>query len=158
VTGSPVGAPDTHPLVAFHPKAIVVREGSSHGRTRVSLHAHLVFTPRYRRGPFTDEILRRCEEVMRDVCTDFGAELREFNGERDHVHLLVHYPPKVAISRLVGSLKGVSARRLRQEFPGHIRKYLWGDHFWSPSYFAASCGDAPLAVIKEYIENQKRPG
>ena len=58
------------------------------------LHAHLVFTPKYRRGPFTDEILRRCEEVMRDVCTDFGAELREFNGERDHVHLLVHYPPK----------------------------------------------------------------
>jgi putative transposase len=57
----------------------------------------------------------------------------------------------------VGSLKGVSARRLRQEFPGHIRKYLWGAHFWSPSYFAASCGGAPLSIIKEYIENQKRP-
>ena len=52
---------------------------------------------------------------MRDVCADFGAELPEFNGERDHVHLLVHYPPSVAISRLVNSLKGVSARRLRQE-------------------------------------------
>lgn len=117
----------------------------------------MVFTPKYRRGPFTDEILRRCEEVMRDVCTDFGTELREFNGERDHVHLLVHYPPKVAISRLVGSLKGVSARRLRQEFPDHIRTHLWGEHFWSPSYFAASAGGAPLAVIKEYIENQKRP-
>ncbi len=129
------------------------------GRSVVyTLHAHLVFTPKYRRGPFTDEILGRCEEVMRDVCTDFGAELREFNGERDHVHLLVHYPPKVAISRLVGSLKGVSARRLRQEFPGHIRKYLWGEHLWSPSYFAASCGGAPLSVIKAYIENQKRPG
>ena len=94
---------------------------------------------------------------MRDVCADFGTELVEFNGERDHVHLLVHYPPKVALSRLVGSLKGVSARRLRQEFPAHIRKYLWGDHFWSPSYFAASCGGAPLSIIKEYIENQKRP-
>lgn len=100
------------------------------GRSVVcTVHAHLVFTPTYRRGPFTDEILRRCEEVMRDVCTDFGAELRVFNGERDHVHLLVHYPPQVAISRLVGSLKGVSARRLRQEFPGHIRTYLWGEHF-----------------------------
>ncbi|MFE4254146.1 IS200/IS605 family transposase, partial [Streptomyces sp. NPDC056910] len=86
-----------------------------------------------------------------------GTELVEFNGERDHVHLLVHYPPKVALSRLVGSLKGVSARRLRQEFPGHIHKYLRGAHFWSPSYFAASCGGAPLSVIKEYIENQKRP-
>jgi putative transposase len=117
----------------------------------------LVFTPKYRRGPFTDEILGRCEEIMRAVCADFETELVEFNGERDHVHLLVHYPPKVAISRLVGSLKGVSARRLRQEFPGHIRKYLWGEHFWSPSYFAASCGGAPLEIIKEYIENQKRP-
>ncbi|GAA1169718.1 hypothetical protein GCM10009654_28710 [Streptomyces hebeiensis] len=61
------------------------------------------------------------------------------------------------LSRLVGSLKGVSARRLRQEFPDHIRKHLWGEHFWSPSYLAASTGGAPLAVIKEYIENQKRP-
>jgi putative transposase len=94
---------------------------------------------------------------MRAVCSDFGADLVEFNGERDHVHLLVHYPPKVALSRLVGSLKGVSARRLRQEFPAHIRKHLWGEHFWSPSYFAASCGGAPLSIIKEYIENQKRP-
>ncbi|GGN95211.1 hypothetical protein GCM10011579_095530 [Streptomyces albiflavescens] len=91
---------------------------------------------------------------MRAVCTDFEAEPVEFNGETDHVHLLVHSPPKVALSRLIGSLKGVSARRLQQEFP---RTYLWGDHFWSPSYFAASCGGAPLSIIKEYIENQKRP-
>lgn len=118
----------------------------------------MVFTPKYRSGSFIDEILVRCEEIMRDVCTDFGAELTEFNGETDHVHLLVHYPRKIALSRLVGSLKGVSARRLRQEFPAHIRRYLWGDHFWSPSYFAASAGGAPLKVIKDHIENQKRPG
>ncbi|MFF3877998.1 IS200/IS605 family transposase [Streptomyces sp. NPDC001978] len=122
-----------------------------------TLHAHLVFTPKNRRGVFTDDLLARCEEIMRDVCADFGAELTEFNGERDHVHLLVHYPPKIALSRLVGSLKGVSARRLRQEFPDHIHRFLWGDHFWSPSYFAASVGGAPLSVVKEYIENQKRP-
>lgn len=129
------------------------------GRSVVySLHAHLVFTPKYRRGVLTDEILTRCEAIMIEVCDSFGAELREFNGERDHVHLLVHYPPKVALSTLVGSLKGVSARLLRKEYPTHIREYLWGDHFWSPSYFAASCGGAPLAIIKEYIENQKRPG
>jgi putative transposase len=117
----------------------------------------LVFTPKYRRGVFTDTILIRCEEVMRKVCEDFGAELREFNGGTDHVHLLVNYPPSVSLSRLVGSLKGVSARRLRQECPTHVRKYLSGEHFWSPSYFAGSCGGAPLAVVTEYIENQKRP-
>ncbi|MDT5300704.1 MAG: REP-associated tyrosine transposase, partial [Mycobacterium sp.] len=127
------------------------------GRSVVSdLHAHLVFTPKHRRGPFTALILDRCEQIMRDVCADFDAELHEFNGDTDHVHLLVHYPPKIALSRLVNSLKGVSARRLRQEFPGHIRKYLLGEHFWSPSYFAGSCGGAPLSVVKDYIENQKR--
>jgi putative transposase len=94
---------------------------------------------------------------MRAVCADFDTELVEFNGDSDHVHLLVHYPPKVAISRLINSLKGVSARRLRQEFPTHIRHYLWGAHFWSPSYLAASCSGAPLSIIKEYIQNQKRP-
>ncbi|QDN74518.1 IS200/IS605 family transposase (plasmid) [Streptomyces sp. S1A1-7] len=119
--------------------------------------------PRYRQGPQrrllpARALGTRCEEIMQDVCADFGAELHEFNGEKDHAHLLVHYPPKIALSRLVGSLKGVSARRLRQEFPDHIRRYLWGDHFWSPSYFAVSAGGAPLTVIKEYIENQKRPG
>ncbi|MGH8878863.1 MAG: IS200/IS605 family transposase, partial [Stackebrandtia sp.] len=67
------------------------------------------------------------------------------------------YPPKVALSRLVGSLKGVSARLLRKEFNQHIRKYLWGDHFWSPSYFAASCGGTPSAIIKEYIGQQRHP-
>ena len=94
----------------------------------------------------------------RELCGDFRAELTEFNGERDHVHLLVRYPPQVALSKLVGSLKGVSARLLRKEYPDHIHKYLWGDHFWSPSYFAASAGGAPLQIVKEYIENQKRPG
>jgi putative transposase len=128
------------------------------GRTVVyTLHAHLVFTPKYRRGVFTGELLHRCEEIMTEVCDSFGAELVEFNGEHDHVHLLVHYPPKVALSSLVNSLKGVSARLLRKEYSAHVRKYLWGGHFWSPSYFAASCGGAPLSIIKDYIENQKRP-
>ena len=53
---------------------------------------------------------------MRDVCADFEVDLQQFNGEQDHVHLLIHYPPKVPLSKLVNSLKGVSARRLRQEY------------------------------------------
>ncbi|GII20403.1 hypothetical protein Ppa05_71290 [Planomonospora parontospora subsp. antibiotica] len=61
--------------------------------------------------------LERMEQIVREVCADFECELVEFNGESDHVHLLVHFPPKVALSRLVNSLKGVSSRRLRTEFP-----------------------------------------
>lgn len=128
------------------------------GRSVVyNLHAHLVFTTKYRRGALTDPILTRCEEIMADVCRDFGAELREFNGDTDHVHLLVHYPPTVTLSKLVNSLKGVSARYLRQEHDTHLRHYLSGGHLWSPSYYAGSCDGAPLAAVNEYIENQKHP-
>jgi putative transposase len=131
-----------------------VRRGRSVVHT---LHAHLVFVTKYRRGAFTDEILTRCEKIMCEVCEGFGAELREFNGETDHVHLLVRYPPSVALSRLVNSLKGVSSHHLRREFADHIRRHLWDGHFWSPSYFAASCGAAPLDIVKQYITNQKCP-
>jgi putative transposase len=128
------------------------------GRSVVhNLHPHLVFVPKYRHGAFTDEILTRCEALMREVCEKANAELREFNGEHDHVHLLIHYPPQVKLSTLVGSLKGVSAHYLRKEYADHLPKHLWGAHFWSPSYFAASAGGAPLSAVKEYIEQQKRP-
>ncbi|KND30590.1 hypothetical protein IQ63_28590 [Streptomyces acidiscabies] len=117
----------------------------------------MVFVTKYRRGVFTDDMLTRCEEVMRDVCAGFEAELREFNGEADHVHLLVHYPPKVALSKLVNSLKGVSSRYLRQEYTGTMNRAITHGRLWAPSYFAGSCGGAPLQTVKDYIENQKRP-
>jgi putative transposase len=81
----------------------------------------------------------------------------EFEGEKDHVHLLVNYPPKVAISKLVNSLKGVSSRMIRKKNYPTIQRYLWGNALWSPSYFAGSCGGAPLSVIKQYIEQQDTP-
>ncbi|MFC7640066.1 IS200/IS605 family transposase [Streptosporangium lutulentum] len=128
------------------------------GRHVVSaMHAHLVFVTKYRGNVFDDEMLRRCEEIMIEVCDGFEAELRAFNGEDDHVHLLVHYPPKVAISKLVNSLKGVSSHYLRKEFTGRVNRAIMHGPFWSPSYFAASCGGAPLTVIKAYIEQQRRP-
>ncbi|MFG3353776.1 IS200/IS605 family transposase [Streptomyces sp. NPDC048001] len=128
------------------------------GRTVVHhLHAHLVFVTEYRRGVMNDEMPTRCEEVMRKVCEDFDAELKEFNGEADHVHLLVHYPPRIALASLVSSLKGVSSRRLRAEFTGRVNRATTHGRFWSPSYFAGSCGGAPLQVVKDYIAQQKRP-
>jgi putative transposase len=78
-------------------------------------------------------------------------------SEYDHVHLLVNYPPKIAVARLVNSLKGVSSRLLRQKKYPSIQKSLWGDTLWSPSYFAGSCGGAPLEMVKKYIQAQDRP-
>lgn len=127
------------------------------GRSVVcSLHVHLVFTTKYRRGVLSE----RAHDVLRDsfeqVCDDFGAVLKECDGEDDHVHLLVEYPPTVQISRLVNSLKGVSSRILKKKAYPEVAEKLWGGHLWSPSYFAASCGGAPLEIIKTYIENQRR--
>ena len=69
----------------------------------------------------------------------------------------MQYPPSLAVSMLVNRLKGVSSRGLRQQYPTQVRKYLRGKHFWSPSCFAASCGGAPLTIIKQYIEQQTVP-
>ncbi len=84
--------------------------------------------------------------------------MQEFDGERDPVHLLITYPPKVAISRLVNSLKGVSSRLIRKKHcPPPIERALWGGSLWSPSYFAGSAGGAPLSIIRQYIEQQETP-
>ena len=121
------------------------------------LHAHVVFVTKYRHGVPTAAHLERMEQIMRDVCADFGAELAECNGETDHVHLRVNFPPTVTVSRLVNSLKGVSSRRLRQEFPGLRRHYRRAKRPWSGPYFAGSVGGAPISVLRPYIEQQNRP-
>ena len=92
--------------------------------------------------------------IFEKVCDDFGASLIACDGEDDHVHLLVEYPPTVEPSKLVNSLKGVSSRLLRKSF--RLRTHR--EHLWSPSYFAASCGGAPLSIIREYAESQRTRG
>jgi putative transposase len=129
-----------------------------HGRHCVfALHVHLVFVTKYRRGVFTKEVLEDLRAVFASVCADFEAERVEFDGEDDQVHLLVNYPPKVAVSALVNSLKGVSSRMIRRKDYPSIRKKLWGGALWSPSYFAGSCGGAPIAILRQYIEQQRTP-
>ncbi len=121
------------------------------------MHVHLVFVTKFRRKVFTRQILEELRTIFVNVCNDFEAQLVEFEGEDDHVHLLVNYPPKVAVSKLVNCLKGVSSRLIRkQEYPS-IRHALWEGSLWSPSYFAGACGGAPLEVIRQYIEQQQSP-
>ena len=121
------------------------------------MHVHLVFVTKYRKKVFTKAILQVLEEIFRNICTDFEAQLIEFDGEKDHVYLLVNYPPKVSISRLVNSLKGVSSRLLRKQNHPRVQRAFWKGVLWSPSYFAGSCGGATLDVIRQYIECQVTP-
>ena len=121
-----------------------------------ALHVHLIFVTKYRRKVFDGNAIDRLKTHFARVCGDFEVRLVEMNGEADHVHLRVEYPPKVSVSALVRSLKGVSSRMLRQERPDTSQHY-WKEMLWSPSYFAASCGGAPLSIIKQYVEDQQRP-
>ncbi len=121
-----------------------------------SIHAHLVFVTKYRKRVFTSEALDILKEVMQKVCNDFHVELTAFEGEDNHVHLLINYPPQIQLSKLVNSLKGVSSRMLRKQMPSIANRY-YKDVLWIPSYFAASRGGAPLSVIKQYVEQQDRP-
>ncbi len=118
------------------------------------LHVHLVFVTKYRRDVLSEPAIRDLSRIFAKVCRDFEAELIECDGEDDHVHLLVNYPPKVTLSRLVNSLKGVSSRLLRESRPEITGRYHKGA-LWSPSYFAASCGGAPLSVIADYVKSQR---
>ena len=94
---------------------------------------------------------------MRGVCAELGVELVELNGEADHVHLPLAYPPTLAISAAVQRLKGRTAYPVRHKYAGvYVRAHMRG-HLWSPSYFAVSCGGAPLSIIKQYIDGQARP-
>jgi putative transposase len=128
------------------------------GRTCVfALHVHLVFVTKYRRHVFTKAILANLREIFQNTCKDFEAVLVEFEGEKDHVHLLVNYPPKVSVSKLVNSLKGVSSRMIRKKNYSEIVPFLWEKSLWSPSYFSGSCGGAPIGIIRQYIEQQNSP-
>jgi putative transposase len=117
----------------------------------------LVFVAKYRRNIFTKKVLKDLENIFENVCNNFEAKLIEVNGEFDHVHLLVNYPPKVCLAKLVNSLKGVSSRMIKQKQYPSVKKALWGKKLWSSSYFAASCGGAPLEIIEKYIKDQASP-
>ena len=120
------------------------------------MHVHLVFVTKYRRKVLDRDAIDRLRGIFTKVCSDFEAELAEMDGEDDHVHLLVNYPPKVAVSTLVNSLKGVSSRLLRKHRPDLRARYFKGK-LWSPSYFSASCGGAPISIVRQYIEQQRTP-
>ena len=123
-----------------------------------NLNAHLVLTTKYRRDAIaTDRVRELLRRVSAQVCADAGASLEAWEADGDHVHLLVSYPPKLALSRLVNSVKGVTSRMLRKERWPEVTRVLWGDAFWSPSYCVVSCGGAPLEVVKAYVEGQRDP-
>lgn len=121
------------------------------------LKCHLVLTTKYRRQVLTDLMLTRLEEIFKDLMEKWRGRLVEFNGERDHVHLLLQYTPQTEPSKLINNLKTVSSRYLRKEFVAEVEKVYWKDVFWTNGYFIVSCGGVTVEQLKKYIEGQNRP-
>ena len=118
------------------------------------LKIHLVCVTKYRRSVLTSESLALIEKSFKEVAAKMDFQIQEFNGEADHIHSIIEFPPKLSISQIVNALKGVSSRRYGQA--GYPKPY-GKDALWSPSYFASSIGGAPLEVLKKYIQDQEKP-
>ena len=118
------------------------------------LKIHLVCVTKYRRSVFTTESLKVIEKSFNEVAKKMDFQVQEFNGESDHIHALIEFPPKLSISQIVNALKGVSSRRYGQA--GYPKPY-GKDALWSPSYFVSSVGGAPIEILKQYIRDQEKP-
>ena len=119
-----------------------------------ALHYNLVLVTKRRRPVLTAPMLEAAEVAIRERCETRGGRLEELGAEADHIHALVSLPPAATLAEFVNAVKTTTSRRLRRDFPQlrHI-----GDALWSPSYFIASAGGAPLDRIREYVRAQDRP-
>src|SRR5450755_3099858 len=113
---------------------------------------HVVWCPKYRRKVLVEHIAERLQHIIREVCDEHQADMLSLEIMPDHVHLVVECNPQFGIHRLVRLIKGRSSRLLRQEFPTPTTQM---PTLWTNSYFVSTVGGAPLAVMKQYIENQK---
>lgn len=133
---------------------MAVQEYKKSRHSAYLLHAHIVFVTKYRKKIFGDAHLEYLQFTMKSLCEELGVDLKDCNGESDHIHLLIEYPPTVQLTKLITSLKSVSSRRMRGQFAdlcGAYRKPI----LWSRSYFVTSCGGAPLSIISNYVKNQR---
>jgi putative transposase len=126
-------------------------------RNVYNLNIHLVLVTKYRKKVINQVMLSRLNEIFESTCQKWRCELVEFNGEPDHVHLLVNFPPDVEVSKLVNNLKTVSSRLIRKDFLTQLNSVYSKPVFWSGAYFVASCGGVTIDQLKTYVEQQHSP-
>lgn len=120
-----------------------------------SLQYHLVLVIKYRRKALSNDAIReRLKNIIWDLAKQLGIEINVQEPAEDHVHILFKAKPSTDLVKVVNTLKGVTARLMRKEFP-QLKDLLWGDSFWSDSYFLASTGQVSLDVLKKYVEEQE---
>jgi putative transposase len=113
---------------------------------------HVVFCPKYRRKVLVHGVDKRLREIISQVARELGCEVMELEVMPDHVHILCEVDPQIGVHKFVKRVKALSSRLLRQEFP-HLKSRL--PTLWTHSYFVSTVGGTPVAIMKQYIENQK---
>ena len=126
----------------------------SHTITRLTVH--LVWVTKYRYHVLKGDVQIRCRELIIQICDAEDVRILKGVVSKDHVHMLIEYPPSKAISDLVKRLKGRTSRILQQEFP-QLQKQYWGRHFWAIGYGAWSTGNVSDEVVQEYLEHHRHP-
>ncbi len=129
---------------------------SSH-RSVFNLTVHMVFVNKYRRQIIDTEMLTELKAVFESVLKAWNSQLIEFNGESDHVHLLVSFPPQKRLSDLVGNLKATASKTMWRKFESKLSTIYRKKVFWTSSYFIASCGGVTVDTLKKYVQNQDSP-
>ncbi len=129
---------------------------SSH-RSVFNLTVQIVFVTKDRRQIIDAEMLTELKAVFESVLKAWNSQLIEFNGESDHVHLLVSFPPQKRLSDLVGNLKATASKTMWRKFESKLSTIYHKKVFWTSSYFIASCGGVTVDPLKKYVQNQDSP-
>lgn len=122
-----------------------------------SLQAHVVLVTKYMRGGITDRVRDVIFTAANDVAKRYGFQILDIDGEDDHIHLVVDYPPKLSLSKLVMVLKANTAKRVREQRFEEVESVILGDHFWSPSYLVTSTGGDSLEEVRRFVQDQRKP-
>ncbi len=117
------------------------------------MYYHLVLVIKYRRMVLDDTVSERAKDIFEYIAKNYNITLLEWNHDSDHIHILFKAHPNSELSKFINAYKSASSRLLKNEFPA-IRKKLWKEYFWSRSYCLLTTGDAPIEIIKKYIESQ----
>ena len=95
----------------------------------------------------------RLKDIYINISKNYNISLQSWNHDRDHVHILFTAHPNSEISKFINAYKSASSRLIKKEFP-NIKIFLWKEAFWSKSFLLLTTGDAPIEVLKQYIETQ----
>ena len=118
-----------------------------------NMNFHLVLVTKYRRKVITDEISEQLRDIFGRVGKNHGVTIKEWNHDKDHIHVLYSATPTTHHAKFVNAYKSAGSRLVKRDHP-EIRQQLWKEYFWSRSYYIATCGGAPLDAIKKYIQEQ----